>query len=340
MELTSRPLLATQRDQALFAGRTWERDEISRDLKRGFNIMVEGDRGSGKTSLLRSLMWLHHTDEQRDKGTQVYVRAAGLTDVAAVLNRVLDVLEGRDTPPERLQGAAATIRELAARQELGPVCVLLDDVDPHVGNQLFGVLRDELWETGVQWVVTVNTSDSQTLRTPPADAFFETVMRLTPLSVQEAADLLKRRLGPQRVNGRLVGKPKDVLLALAAGGGQPRELIERARHVDENSDPASILAAGNEIRSILAGLSRPANMLYAEIRHRDPISASDEDVQQLMGWTRSRLTQVLGELEQAGLLEAAEQARTGPGRPKKIFRVLSPFERRHLAQADIQSQGG
>ncbi|MGB3797765.1 MAG: hypothetical protein WA957_15860, partial [Alteraurantiacibacter sp.] len=100
MDLTSRPLLATQRDQALFAGRNWESEEISRDLRRGFNIVVEGDRGSGKTSLLRALMWAHHTDEQRDARTRVYVRAAGLTDAAAVLNRVLDELEGRETPPD------------------------------------------------------------------------------------------------------------------------------------------------------------------------------------------------------------------------------------------------
>jgi len=331
VQLTSRPLLATQRDQALFVGRTWEREEVSRDLKRGFNVVVEGDRGSGKTSLLRSLMWMHHTDEERDEGTQVYVRAAGLTEAAEVLNRVLDVLEGRDTPPERLEGASAILRELADRQELGPVRVLLDDVDPNVGNRIFGVLRDELWETGVQWVVTVNSSNAQTLLKPPADAFFETVMRLTPLSAQEALELLKRRL---------FGRPRDVLLALAGGGGQPRELIERARNIDENSDPTAILASADEIRKILAGLSRPANMLYAEIRYRDPISASDDDIQQLMGWTRPRLTQVLGELEQAGLVEASEQARTGPGRPKKIYRVLSPFERRHLSQEHSQSQGG
>ena len=68
MNLTSRPLLATQRDQALFAGRDWEVEEISRDLGRGFNVIVEGDRGSGKTSLLRALMWVH-AEEQRDAGT-------------------------------------------------------------------------------------------------------------------------------------------------------------------------------------------------------------------------------------------------------------------------------
>ncbi len=180
-------------------------------------------------------------------------------------------------------------------------------------------------------MVTVSSRHTQTLLTPPADAFFETVVRLTPLPAQEAVDLLKRRL---------LGRPRDVLLALAGGGGQPRELIERARHVDENNDPTAILASADEIRRILAGLSRPANMLYAEIRHRDPISASDEDIQQVMGWTRPRLTQVLGELEQAGLVEASEQARTGPGRPKKVFRVLSPFERRRLTQERAQSQGG
>lgn len=330
MNLTSRPLLATQRDQALFAGRAWEIEEVSRDLKRGFNVIVEGDRGSGKTSLLRALMWAHHTDEQRSAGTTIYVRAAGLTDVAAVLNRVLDVLEGRETPAERRLNVAEALRELTNRRELGPVCVLLDDVDPKVGNQLFGVLRDELWEIGVQWVVAVSTSDSKQLRIPPADAFFETVLRLDPLTPKEAFDLLWRRMALKRVDSGLEGHTRDVVQLLAGKGGQPRELLERARHADENNDPVSVLAAGNEIQRVLGTLSRPANMLYAEIRHRDPISASDEEVQNLMGWTRPRLIQVLGELEEAGLVESYRQAKSGPGQPRKMFRVLSPFELRSL----------
>lgn len=335
MDLTSRPLLATQRDQQLFAGREWELEEISRDLKRGFNVVIEGDRGAGKTSLLRALMWTHHTDKQDEVGTRIYVRVAGLTDAAAVLNRVLDVLEGRETPEDRLQTTGEALRELATRRELGPVCVLLDDVDPQVGNQIFGVLRDELWETGVQWVVTANTSDSKKLRMPPADAFFESRVRLDPLSPKEAFDLLWRRMELQRVgdNG-LEGHSRDVVQLLAGSGGQPRELLERARNVDENNDPQSVLAAGSEIRRILGTMSRAANMLYSEIRHRDPISASDQDVQNRMGWTRPRLIQVLGELEEAGLVESYDQARSGPGRPKKMFRVLSPFERRSSPPAE------
>lgn len=328
MDLSSRPLLATDRDQALFVGRTWEREEIDRDLQHGFNVVVEGDRGSGKTSLLRSLMWVHNAEAQGD-ATQIYVRAAGLTDAGGVLNRVLDVLEDRDPAVERILSIPAALRELTTLQERGAICVLLDDVDPRVGNQVFGVLRDELWETGVQWVVTVNSGDAGILLAPPADAFFEMAMRLTPLSAQEATELLNRRLGDTA---------REVLMALGGAGGQPRELIERARHVGTTTDPTAIRASAAEIDRRLAGLSRPVNMLYAEIRHRDPISASDEAIQDLMGWTRPRLTQVLGELEQAGLVEASEQARTGPGRPKKVFRVLSPFEveRRALTKA----QGG
>ena len=195
------------------------------------------------------------------------------------------------------------------------------------------MLRDELWEIGVQWVVTVNTGDAKTLRTPPADAFFETTVRLNPLSRDEAIDLLRLRMPPQRGEERLEGGTMAASL-LAGKGGQPRELIERARQVDENNNPESVLAAANEIRQVLATLNRPANMLYAEIRHRDPISASDETIQQLMGWTRPRLIQVLGELEQAGLVESYDQARSGPGRPKKMFRVLSPFEHRSLTQVE------
>lgn len=307
---------------------------------RGFNVLIEGDRGAGKTSLLRALIWQHHNHESGG-GTWVYVRAAGQVDTTTILHRVLVALHEDDIDPDPgpNERVDELIQGLADRAAQGRVCVLLDDVDPRVGNQLFGVLRDELWEAGAQWVVTVNTSDSPVLRRPPADAFFETVVRLNPLPAQEARELLERRIGMKKVNGQLTGKATEVIDALAAGGGQPRDLIERARHVDENSDPASILAAGDEIRRILGGLSRPANMLYAEIRHREPISASDADVQQAMGWTRPRLTQVLGELEDAGLVEGAEQPRSGPGRPKKVFRVLSPFERRIREASHAKSRG-
>jgi hypothetical protein len=322
--LSARPLLATRADMALFAGRGRELKEFERALAQRFNVLVVCERGAGRTSLLRALMY-HWSPSTAPDPWLVYVRAAGLTDPEQVLEKVLeayDRIEEVDvdsTPGVRSLGSASALVALAQRQQAHPIVVLLDDVDPVVGNALFGVLRDELWETRTTWVVTATPEGATTILAPPADAFFEVILRIQPLSSPEAIDLLKRRL-PKADPSRLA--------AIAREGGRPREIIERARQVDWDSPVAD--EALNTVRRgweyALSRLGRPATMLAAEMQDLGPVSASDEVLQQRMGWTRPRALQVLSELEAAGLATSASPPRTGPGRPKKIYRLLTPYE--------------
>jgi hypothetical protein len=187
---------------------------------------------------------------------------------------------------------------------------------------LFGVLRDELWETRTSWVVTTSPEGAVTILAPPADAFFEVILRIDPLSRTEAIDLLTRRL-PEGDQSRLASIARD--------GGQPREVIERARQVDwessaQDDDLEELDAARREWESTLARLGRPARMLVAEMRELGPVSASDASLQQRMGWTRPRALQVLADLETAGLAVSAIPPQRGPGRPRKVYRLLTPHE--------------
>ena len=318
--LSGRPLLATRADMALFAGRDRELKELERALEQRFNVLLLGERGAGRTSLLRALMY--HWSAPTDSGPWlVYVRAAGLADPGQVLERVLEASDSLDFDADsssgvRGPGSTSALAALAQRQRTRPMVVLLDDVDPVVGNALFGVLRDELWETRTTWVVTATRESAATILAPPADAFFETILRVDPLSAPAVIDLLQRRL--PKVDRSRLG-------AIAREGGQPREVIELARQVDWDSSAADVEldAARREWESTLARLGRPAAMLVAEMRDLGPVSASDERLQQRMGWTRPRALQVLAELESAGLASSASPPQRGPGRPKKIYRLLT-----------------
>src|SRR5690606_41580791 len=70
MTLSGRPLLDTEPDHRLFAGRDEELDRLVRLVRAGVNTLVVGERGSGKTTLLRQLAY---TMRQQDPARAVFV---------------------------------------------------------------------------------------------------------------------------------------------------------------------------------------------------------------------------------------------------------------------------
>ena len=361
MLLSSRPLLDTRADRALFAGRTSQLAALDRARHAGLNTLVLGDRGSGKTSLLRQVA-LRLREERCHR---VELVDAGPTDGAEALLTLLverllpgsraastvgaaDLSEGGrllglldrlrreltdvlDHPPVEPAGAPAW--------EPGrPAVVLLDNATPAAAHVLMGRLRDETWSLPVVWVVAADRSSATGFLEPPADPFFEARVVLDELSPDEAVALLRARL----TGAATVDDVPDELLRRIVEGvpvRTPRALVSALRDVvgaagaagpsanDAVTTPtlaAVDLVTGQqrERAGRLAHLGRSAAMLVAELQSRGgSASASDDGLLDALGWTRSRASQVFRQLEAAELVTASERRVNGAGRPRKVYEL-------------------
>lgn len=348
--LSGRPLLDNRPDHELFVDRVDEMAHVRAALNQGLNCLVVGERGSGKTSLVRALMFQARQDadpQEQSLPELLYVSGAGAQSASELLARAADVLAQHQGDPraDRVPGAtgalpgavgavpgaaAGLIAELGERAARGRVIMALDDTPAGAGNALFGTLRDELWSIDLRWLVTVAIPDKGALLRPPADAFFESQVELAALPVGASIEILRRRMGD--VPDRLLEEAAEI------GGGNPRRLLDVARELggDYSKWPAFSMAV-EERNKALAALGRSAQMLALELEALGGASASDDRLLSRIGWTRPRAVQVLAEMEKAGLVTASSE-KTGQGRPRKVYRVVSPaqFLQRRL---DAQAQG-
>jgi GTPase SAR1 family protein len=334
--MSGRPLLDTRPDHELFVDRVDEMDRVRAGLSQGLNCLVVGERGSGKTSLVRALMF--EARQQADPADRplpelLYVRGAGAESASELLARTADALAQHqgDPPVDRSQGTASgLIAELGERVGRNRVILALDDAPAGAGNALFGTLRDELWSIDLRWLVTVVTADSGALIRPPADAFFESQVELAPLPVNASIEVLRRRMG--EVPDRLLEEVAQI------GGGNPRRLLDVARELGgDYSQWSAFSSAAAEREKALAALGRSARMLAVELAALGGASASDDRLLSRMGWTRPRAVQVLAEMEKAGLVTASSE-KTGQGRPRKVYKVVSPAQFLQL-RLGAQAQG-
>ncbi len=182
------------------------------------------------------------------------------------------------------------------------------------GFPLFGVLRDRLWETPHQWIVSGETLDRRWLLRPPADAFWEQVIELR-YTAQAARTLLELRLG---------GSPPWIGPIVDSVGTNPRRLVSAALAASRDHDqPTIVVAAWEDWHQRLAGLERRPAMLMAELSGRQPVSASDPDLLSSLGWARTTLIKNLEQLERAGFVESFNEP-GGTGRPRRLFVTLEP----------------
>lgn len=326
LRLGQRPLTASDADADLFVGRVRELARISKALRLGFNVLVVGEHGGGRTSLLRRL--------QRDLGeTQNthYVDAKPWghpRELAAAVQAALgDDPRGMGIPVEPdprwmpfgyrtakdpkpppldemdVQALVSTVEE--------PATILLDGPQEQCARALFGRFRDVLWEAPVQWVVTGDVHRRQAYLKPPADAFFETVVELEPLDDTEARELLGRRLehaGEDPDISRLRGVTEDLLRSLE--DRTPRGVLSAARDVlMAEGDAHEAVRRRSSAQHRAAEIGRPAAMLFLELESIGPTHAGDERLQQRLGYTRPRLVQVLKQLEEAGLVTSRREGR-------------------------------
>jgi energy-coupling factor transporter ATP-binding protein EcfA2 len=320
----ARPLLDNVTDARAFTGRAEDLARLERVLGRDANALVVGAPGSGKTSLLHMLQL-----RLRDQGrTVVFVDGRSVDDVQSLLRRVLDrlaVVAGGGVHPwsrrdegdvlDLVSRLAAMAAAVTAGRDPGPV-ILCDELPSvEVGHTLFGRLRDDLWMTGLTWVLAVPTAWEPVVLEPPADAFFEATITLGALGAKDADALLRARVG-----GSVA---RQLTKAIRAGAldppATPRALLQLAASAAETSPEEAVARAAR--RDPATDLPRPEAMLVAELRGSGPASASDTQLLTRLGWTRSRAVQVLRGLAQKGVVTGYDVPNPKGGRPLKRYRL-------------------
>ena len=322
IELRTRPLRATHADAAYLVQRASDMATLVSALSYGFNVMVVGERGSGKSTLVNML-----AARLEEESTRVVQVSGGRFDSAADALRDIarrlatdesDGPEGADLVPrggsDQLEGAYRTLADAAGALP-DRVVIIVDGLASTLVHEIFGRLRDEIWALQLQWVLTGNVEEKAILLAPPADAFFEQVITLAPLTGQEVEELLALR----DPDGEL-GSAVRVLIAERSGGNPGRALV-LARQALVSPDPVSEINRGSVIEQVEQELGEPAARLADDLARNGPSGPSDPELLRRIGWSRPRAYQVFQALQQAGFAEVSSVRSGRAGRPVHTYRL-------------------
>lgn len=335
------PLAQSRVDQRRFIDRDEETSSIVEAVKASRPVLVLGERGSGRTSLLNHVAWLLAHDEReprdsvlisgelaRDPAQLLGVlvarvgRLAGQGGSRASWLEDLQALSMPDGPfgavvqPAILMELIDLLGERLAELER-PVCLMIDEVLPSVAHGVFGTLRNELWTLqGASWIVAGESAAGPLYREPPADAFFARTVVLAPLADADARKLL-------HVHAPDLQAP-DVETALAVGQGNPRRLLRAIANIQAGIAPEE--APTRALVENATSLAGPlAGRVVEYLSEHGPASASDESMLREVGASRQRASQLMHQLHSAGLLRTVEQTKEGrPGRPALRFTIKTP----------------
>lgn len=319
MQFRDRPLLVDGVDSSLYVERTHLEQSLVEPLFAGRNVLLLGEAGSGKSTLLRKV-----ASSLEDRGRPVATVNAALADDATdLLDLVRVAVDERLGPPKAerpedatrgAEGLLRAVRRLRGETEL---VILVDGlIDADVGYDTFGRLRDELWALGHAWMVAVRPRDSAVLRTPPADAFWSTVMEIPPLDQETTSRLLRRGLSDQEL--RIVERDQPI------AGAHPRYVIRAAQDAlaREGAVGGSATGGGQKHLEWASQLGRGEAMVVAElIGLGRPLSAHDPDLLQRLGWSRPYAQRILSHLEDQGVLRSIPERNDRPGRPRKLYEL-------------------
>jgi len=318
MRFRDRPLLVDGLDADLYLDRPELEARIVAPLRDGRNVLVLGDAGSGKSTLLRKAVSVL----EQERHPAVLVNAAPADDAASLLELVDEALEERlvdrpQTPsPETGSRTARLLRAARRLRREQSAAILVDGlIDPNLGYDLFGRLRDELWSSGHSWAVAVRARDSAVLRTPPADAFWTTVVEIPTLTPEETEGLLKLGLSPQEQNTVDANRP--------IAGVHPRYLIRWAQDLLDHGEHSELAASPWHLHLEKASdLGRSEAMAVAELQGLGrPVSAHDSELLERLGWSRPYAQRILSGLEERGLLRSIPERRDKAGRPRKLYEL-------------------
>jgi hypothetical protein len=308
VEISGRPLTAAPDDQRRYVRRDAD-DSVDRAISLRVNTVLAAPRGMGTTSFLYRLEGAH-------SARSTYLPGRGRGDMSDVLGVLADMLN--PGAPEATVGRIDPLVTLRLRlRERGvdaaaPWLVLLDGpVSSDVAHGIFGTIRDELFALPLRWVVVAPADRLAQYLTPPADVFFDHVAHLDPLTGEQQRELLRRRD---------VDLPQDRLReVLELADGTPRHVLALARQA--LLQPDRPLRPEEDLSQTEDGLSRSAATLLAELQGRGPITASDPELRERLGWGEARLRRTMQELADAGLVRASQGRADGPGRPPVLYQL-------------------
>jgi hypothetical protein len=328
-----RPLYDTAADRRFFvAPAEWE--VLLRAINRHNSVLISGPRGWGKTSMLRQVQLGLRNDRQ----TVAFVDATAVDEPLELLQRVRGALKGRPSaseelsdriqalgavlagapdPPSRGASSDSLVNEVHQIEELPQTTILLDA--SHSAAAVYGVfgrLRDLIWQLPHHWVVAVDKEDEPTVLKPPADAFYDIVLRLQPWESDYIFALLHARLADDELD-------TDALNVItSAANGNPRAAIRAANEALVTGIPPSVsLKQRTALLNRAGEIGRPHGMLMAELLDLGQASPSDTALLQRLGLSRARVTALLRELLSHGLVESTPEAGSSTsGRPRTIYK--------------------
>jgi energy-coupling factor transporter ATP-binding protein EcfA2 len=327
MTFSGRPLFDNPLDASFYVQRE-EALRLEANCRDGINTLIFGARGMGKTTLLRHVLF----ELREEQLPAIMVDSSPVEDALGMIQLIVAQLGrppigGKELNPQTagLGEVGAILDELTALRAAGKAAerrtAILIDLAPATRSvhSLFGRFRDELWQLPYTWIVAAPDKMRLDLLTPPANAFFEEVIELSPLTRAQQEELVTRRLGPdqEKTSWRLHADVES----------NPRRLLEIVRESVRSGEPPDRKLEARAKRDLeVSDLGRAASMLFSELDNYGPASASDEDLLRRMGWSRQRAAQVFAELEQAGFV-TADYRRADNGRPRKVFVVVPPEAR-------------
>lgn len=308
MLFRDRPLLPSV-DGGLYIARPSLEAALLGPLLQGRNVLLLGEPGSGKTTLMRRVV---AGLEEQDCRT-LWINGALAETAEDFLTMLVEGSEDRGLPTIGAESANARLLKLTQRLAALPATVIIVDnlSDSVAAFDLFGRLRDELWSAGHTWLAAARPKDSGALRSPPAEAFWSAVVEIPTLDEMEVAAFLQRGLSaPERKRLRQV----------PLSGYHPRLLIRELQGALEEGGEASD-AWVQRILEEAARLGRSEETALRElIGLGRPASAHDPELQKGLGWSRPYTQRIFSHLESAHLVRSIPES-TGErtGRPRKLY---------------------
>lgn len=322
--LGQRPLTGSDGDHRLFVNRSSELRRVRRALELGLSVYLHGLPGSGRTSFLRQV--------QRTWPEARYTRLQGFETLTERLEQVERDLVGQEVlERQRNNPLAEVLGQFSSTQLKPPVdplrflrseavrtlgdrphVVLVDDLNSDACHEMFGRLRDAMWELPIQWVVSGTASHLN----PPVDTFFDVVVQLEPLDYEGLRELVRRRSesGTPDEQEMLHSRADAALEAVAPC--TPRRALSVIRDLFLSDDIAAATGRLAALRLARSRLKTTAINVLDALTHYGPMHAGDEQLLADVGVTRSRVVQVLAGLEAEGLVAAQRSGR------RKLYAAL------------------